>query len=337
MSYLSTICGLRLHVGVVAEQRVVDQHAVDVGDGLRGPDRVEHAHVGVQHGAQHLLLGLGRADRGKAGGDRGSMRDAAPRRVAHASTSSWLSSEMGCDRSMHAGCAAQHRKPARVARGGLEAGQAGRRRCAVDHDAARRRRYGASLVMDGAFHAAGVIGARALIGPAELRLCDVASRSAAMPGLGCRYLPRRSSSMTSPRVAILGLALESNRWSRPAGEEDFKSACWLEGDAILHEARAATPAMPMEAAAFVKAMDATGPWQPVPILIASSFPAGPIEQATFERVLAIMLAGLEAALPLDAVYICNHGAHDRDTHVRPRRRDRRARARRSSGRRRASS
>ena len=114
--------------------------------------------------------------------------------------------------------------------------------------------------------------------------------------------------MTSPRVAIFGLSLESNRWSRPASEEDFKSACWLEGDAILHEARLATPAMPMEAAAFVKAMDATGPWEPVPILIASSFPAGPIEQATFERVLAIMIAGLEAALPLDAAYICNHGA-----------------------------
>jgi microcystin degradation protein MlrC len=113
--------------------------------------------------------------------------------------------------------------------------------------------------------------------------------------------------MTEPRVAILGLALESNRWSRPAGEEDFRSQCWLEGDAILHEARAATPALPMEASGFVKAMDATGPWRPVPILIASSFPAGPIEQATFERILAIMLAGLEAALPLDAVYICNHG------------------------------
>jgi microcystin degradation protein MlrC len=111
--------------------------------------------------------------------------------------------------------------------------------------------------------------------------------------------------MTEPRVAIIGLALESNRWSRPAGDADFKS---LEGDAILQEARAATPAMPMEAAAFVKAMDASGPWQPVPILIAGSFPAGPIEQATFERFLAIMLAGLKAALPLDAVYICNHGA-----------------------------
>jgi microcystin degradation protein MlrC len=110
--------------------------------------------------------------------------------------------------------------------------------------------------------------------------------------------------MTRPRVAILGLMLESNRWSRPAGDTDFKS---LEGEAILREARAAAPAMAMEAAAFVKAMDATGPWEPVPILMAGSFPAGPIEQATFERFLGTMLAGLEAALPLDAVYICNHG------------------------------
>src|SRR5262245_14420535 len=110
--------------------------------------------------------------------------------------------------------------------------------------------------------------------------------------------------MTKPRVAILGLALESNRWSRPAGDADFKC---LEGDAILHEARAAAPAMSLEAAAFVNAMDATGPWQPVPILVAGSFPAGPIEQATFERFLTTMLAGLETARPLDAVYICNHG------------------------------
>jgi len=104
--------------------------------------------------------------------------------------------------------------------------------------------------------------------------------------------------MPRPRVAVLGLSLESNRWSRPAGEEDFKSVCWLESNAILKEARATAPAMPMEAAAFIKAMDATGPWQPVPILIASSFPAGPIEQATFERTLNKMLAALAAGLPL---------------------------------------
>lgn len=85
--------------------------------------------------------------------------------------------------------------------------------------------------------------------------------------------------------------------------------------------------MPMEAAAFVKAMDATGPWEPVPILIAGSFPAGPIEQATFERVLAIMLAGLEAALPLDAAYLCNHGAMTATHMFDPTARSSRARAR----------
>ena len=64
--------------------------------------------------------------------------------------------------------------------------------------------------------------------------------------------------MTGPRVAILGLVLESNRWSRPAGDEDFTSKCWLEGEAILEQARASAPNMPLEAAGFVRAMDATG-------------------------------------------------------------------------------
>jgi microcystin degradation protein MlrC len=114
--------------------------------------------------------------------------------------------------------------------------------------------------------------------------------------------------MSVPRVAVLGLSLESNRWSRPAGERDFTSVCWLEGGDILREARSPAPAMPMEAAAFVRAMDATGPWQPAPILIAGSLPAGPIEQAVFERALAAMRKGLGAALPLDGVYVCNHGA-----------------------------
>ncbi|MDX2204743.1 MAG: M81 family metallopeptidase [Hyphomicrobiaceae bacterium] len=110
--------------------------------------------------------------------------------------------------------------------------------------------------------------------------------------------------MSAPRVALVGLALESNRWSKPAGEADFT---WLAGDRILTEARATAPALAMEAAGFVRAMDATGPWAPVPVLLAGSYPAGPIEQATFETALARMLDGLAAARPLDAVYICNHG------------------------------
>lgn len=113
--------------------------------------------------------------------------------------------------------------------------------------------------------------------------------------------------MMTSRVALVGLALESNRWSKPASEADFRSVCWLEGEAITTEARKAAPAMPMEAAGFVRAMDASGPWQPVPILLASSYPAGPIEEATFNVAVGQMEAGLRAAGNLDAVYICNHG------------------------------
>jgi hypothetical protein len=45
---------------------------MDVGDGLGGPDRIDHAHVGMQHRAQHLLLRHGRerqAERDQAGED----------------------------------------------------------------------------------------------------------------------------------------------------------------------------------------------------------------------------------------------------------------------------
>ncbi len=70
---------LRPDVGIVSEQRVVDQHAVDGGDRLRRPERVEHADVGVQHRAQHLFLRLhGRCDpkgRGQhCGGDSPSTK-----------------------------------------------------------------------------------------------------------------------------------------------------------------------------------------------------------------------------------------------------------------------
>ncbi len=114
--------------------------------------------------------------------------------------------------------------------------------------------------------------------------------------------------MTGPRVALLGMILESNRFAKPAAREDFDSLTWLEGEALLAEARGKTPVLATEFAAFVAAMDATGPWQAVPCLLAASHPAGPVERAVFEEVMARNTALLRAAGPLDAVYICNHGA-----------------------------
>ncbi len=114
--------------------------------------------------------------------------------------------------------------------------------------------------------------------------------------------------MQDPRVAIVGVWLESNRQAPIALQDDFKSYYWLEDAAILDEARAPNPAIMGEAAAFVKTMDATGPWTPVPILLAGCHPHGPVDGALMDRFLGTIRAGLKAAAPVDAVYIANHGA-----------------------------
>jgi len=114
--------------------------------------------------------------------------------------------------------------------------------------------------------------------------------------------------MTTPRIAILGVILESNRQAPVATAEDFDSLYCLEGEAIIAAARAETSVIAPEASAFVRTMDATGPWQPVPILLAACHPHGPIDQTLHQTYLDKIRSGLAAAGPLDAVYIANHGA-----------------------------
>jgi microcystin degradation protein MlrC len=114
--------------------------------------------------------------------------------------------------------------------------------------------------------------------------------------------------MAGPRVAIIGVWLESNRAAPVATEQDFRDYYWHEGEAILAAARDPNPFIIGEAAAFVKAMDATGPWQPVPILIAGCHPHGPVAAPLMDDLKRRIGDGLRAAGPLDAVYIANHGA-----------------------------
>jgi microcystin degradation protein MlrC len=114
-------------------------------------------------------------------------------------------------------------------------------------------------------------------------------------------------SMTAPRVAILGVFLESNRQAPVAVQADFEAGLILRGEAILADARATHPRLSPEAAAFVRTMDATGPWSPVPILFAISQPHGPIAADLHERFLEEIVTGLRGAGPLDAVFIANHG------------------------------
>ncbi|MCU0984412.1 MAG: M81 family metallopeptidase [Acetobacteraceae bacterium] len=111
-----------------------------------------------------------------------------------------------------------------------------------------------------------------------------------------------------PRIAILGFSIECNAFAPPATRADFEGCVWLERDAITADARCPAPIALPETPGFYAAMDATGPWQPVPILLAMAEPNGPVEEALFAEMMTIWRKGLEAAKPLDGVYLCLHGA-----------------------------
>ncbi|HVB17738.1 MAG TPA: M81 family metallopeptidase [Stellaceae bacterium] len=111
-----------------------------------------------------------------------------------------------------------------------------------------------------------------------------------------------------PRIAVLGFSIECNKFAPPATKAHFVARTYLEGDAIIEEARGATPTMLPETPGFIAAMDRAGPWQPVGIALAMSEPNGPVEHAFFTELLDTMERLLTAALPVDGVYFCAHGA-----------------------------
>ena len=105
----------------------------------------------------------------------------------------------------------------------------------------------------------------------------------------------------------MGVHLESNAFAPVTREQDFRALCHLEGEAILADARKPAPTLPAEVAAFVAAMDARGPWSPVPIVVTAAEPGGPVDARFFAALLAGMRARLGAADPVDGVYVSNHG------------------------------
>lgn len=112
--------------------------------------------------------------------------------------------------------------------------------------------------------------------------------------------------LAGPRVAILGLHLESNRFAPPATREDFLAECWEEGENITRLARRSSN-LPLEVPGFYERMDASGPWMPVPVVMLAAQPSGPVLQEVFDEFMSIVRTGLKSALPLDAVYVCSHG------------------------------
>lgn len=120
------------------------------------------------------------------------------------------------------------------------------------------------------------------------------------------------SSANPKRVAILGFALETNRFAEPCGEHQFRERCLLYGDEITEDIKRPAPLLHRGIVGFTETMEAhlasRGAFEPVPIVFAAAVPNGPVEQSFFEHLLATMRDGLANAGPLDGVYICEHGA-----------------------------
>ena len=112
----------------------------------------------------------------------------------------------------------------------------------------------------------------------------------------------------APRVALLGFSIECNRFAPVATEADFAARTLIRDAEMLTDARSSAPHMLGELPGFIADMDAAGPWDPVPILLAMAEPNGPVEQAFFDRMMIEWQAGLRDAGRLDGVYCVLHGA-----------------------------
>jgi microcystin degradation protein MlrC len=114
--------------------------------------------------------------------------------------------------------------------------------------------------------------------------------------------------MTGPRVALLGFSIECNRFAPIAFETDFRARTLLGGETMLANARSPAPMMLGEMPGFVADMDAAGPWQPKPGLLAMAEPNGPVSQEFFDRMMVQWESDLRAAGDLDGIYCVLHGA-----------------------------
>lgn len=111
--------------------------------------------------------------------------------------------------------------------------------------------------------------------------------------------------MTQPRIAIVGMFLESNRYAAVVSKEKFHKTY---GDNIIDDARSPSPKLLKEGQGFFEQMDAVGAWQTAPISMIIGGAGGPADDAFICEEIEKVKAALTSQLPLDGVYILNHGA-----------------------------
>ncbi|MGE0719877.1 MAG: M81 family metallopeptidase, partial [Alphaproteobacteria bacterium] len=121
-------------------------------------------------------------------------------------------------------------------------------------------------------------------------------------------MPSAPSGTASPRIAILGIHHEGSRFAPPLTEKDTGEWQRLDGDAMWADATAKKPRSIGGLWGFVRAMNVTGPWTPVPITYLDCGAAGAIDHDWYVRVREAMREGLKRAMPLDGVYFPQHGA-----------------------------
>jgi len=115
-------------------------------------------------------------------------------------------------------------------------------------------------------------------------------------------------SKDNPQIAILGFAIECNRFAPVTTAADFEQDVDIRGNQIVSEARSGASITMPDLPGFFTEMDRTGQWTPVPLRVSLAQPGGPVEESFFRTFLSDIEAGLKAAGPLDAVFISAHGA-----------------------------
>lgn len=111
-----------------------------------------------------------------------------------------------------------------------------------------------------------------------------------------------------PRVALCGFFIECNRWAPVTTAAMFATSLDLSGDALGTELARSQPRLLADSVGFVAAMNASGPWQSVPLRMAAAQPGGPVDHAFYLALSSDIVERLMAAGPLDAVFISSHGA-----------------------------
>jgi microcystin degradation protein MlrC len=114
--------------------------------------------------------------------------------------------------------------------------------------------------------------------------------------------------MNTPRIAVGGFMLESNGHAPVATREEFAANFIAKGGELIADWRSDHPRAPVTLTGFIEAMDASGPWTPLPLMVAMVGASGPVDHPFFLEVLQEHEERLRAALPVDGVFLSLHGA-----------------------------